>query len=215
MDRSRPVPVPGATLVTVEAKLSDWRRGLGQAARHAAGADAAWLVLDGARTRPAVSRADWFRAAGVGLAGLDPDGTLRRLLPPGARRRPPGPPRAPGGAARGAALLRRGVGPGGPSVRQGADLPLQELIPGTQVRGIAVPGERLAVGEPGRRPYRLPDGAMGARGARHGRGCLGRQDARAVQVMEPGVLVRPRGAVRRARAGSTGMCTRTYPRVAR
>lgn len=73
---------PARTLVTVEAKLSDWRRGLGQAARHAAGADAAWLVLDGARTRPAVSKADWFRAAGVGLAGLDPDGTLRRLLAP-------------------------------------------------------------------------------------------------------------------------------------
>lgn len=73
---------PARTLVTVEAKLSDWRRGLGQAARHAAGADEAWLVLDGAHTQPAVSRADWFRAAGIGLAGLDPDGTLRRLLPP-------------------------------------------------------------------------------------------------------------------------------------
>jgi hypothetical protein len=74
---------PARTLVTIEAKLSDWRRGLGQAARHAAGADAAWLVLDGACTRSAVSRANWFRAAGVGLAGLDPDGTLRRLLSPG------------------------------------------------------------------------------------------------------------------------------------
>ncbi len=73
---------PAQTLVTVEAKLSDWRRGLGQAVRHAAGADAAWLVLDAARTRPAVSRAEWFRAAGVGLAGLDRDGTLRALLPP-------------------------------------------------------------------------------------------------------------------------------------
>lgn len=73
---------PARTLVTVEAKLSDWRRGLGQAARHAAGADAAWLVLDAARTRSAVSNADWFRASGVGLAGLDPDGTLRTLLQP-------------------------------------------------------------------------------------------------------------------------------------
>lgn len=73
---------PARTLVTIEAKLSDWRRGLGQAARHAAGADEAWLVLDAARTRPAVSRADWFRAVGVGLAGLDSDGALRLLLPP-------------------------------------------------------------------------------------------------------------------------------------
>jgi hypothetical protein len=73
---------PVKVLVTVEAKLSDWRRGRGQAARHAAGADAAWLVMDGSCTRPAVRRADWFLAAGVGLAGLDPDGTLNRLLSP-------------------------------------------------------------------------------------------------------------------------------------
>ena len=73
---------PVATLVTIEAKLADWRRGLGQAARHAAGADAAWLVLDGTRTRSAAGRADWFRSAGVGLAGLYPDGTLRLLVQP-------------------------------------------------------------------------------------------------------------------------------------
>jgi hypothetical protein len=75
---------PACTLVTVEAKLRDWRRGLGQAARHAAGADAAWLVLDAACTRPAVGQTGWFRATGVGLAGLDPDGTLRPLVPPAA-----------------------------------------------------------------------------------------------------------------------------------
>jgi hypothetical protein len=73
---------PVSRLVTVEAKLRDWRRGLGQAARHAVGADAAWLVLDGACTRSAVGRADLFRAMGVGLAGLDPDGTLRLLVSP-------------------------------------------------------------------------------------------------------------------------------------
>jgi len=73
---------PARRLVTVEAKLSDWRRGLGQAARHAAGADAAWLVMDAARTRSAVRKADWFRAAGVGLASLGRDGALERLLEP-------------------------------------------------------------------------------------------------------------------------------------
>ena len=77
-----PYRSPASTLVTVEAKLRDWRRGLGQAARHAAGADAAWLVLDGACTGPAAVRADWFRAAGVGLAGLGQDGTVRLLLRP-------------------------------------------------------------------------------------------------------------------------------------
>ena len=79
-----PYRSPAVTLVTVEAKLRDWRRGLGQAARHAAGADAAWLVLDGSFTRLAAGRAEWFRAAGVGMAGLDPDGTLRLLLQPSA-----------------------------------------------------------------------------------------------------------------------------------
>jgi hypothetical protein len=77
-----PYRSPASTLVTIEAKLRDWRRGLGQAARHAAGADAAWLVLDGACTRPAAVRADWFRATGVGLAGLGQDGTLQLLLRP-------------------------------------------------------------------------------------------------------------------------------------
>lgn len=77
---------PARRLVTVEAKLSDWRRGLGQAARHAAGADEAWLVMDAARTRAAVGKADWFRAAGVGLAGLGPDGTVQTLLKPDTNR---------------------------------------------------------------------------------------------------------------------------------
>lgn len=69
-------------LVTVEAKLRDWRRGLGQAARHAAGADAAWLVLDSACTRPAEAYAGWFRTAGVGLAALNEAGALRPVLAP-------------------------------------------------------------------------------------------------------------------------------------
>ena len=73
---------PASTLVTIEAKLRDWRRGLGQAARHASGADAAWLVLDRACIRPAAVRSDWFRATGVGLAGLGQDGTLQLLLQP-------------------------------------------------------------------------------------------------------------------------------------
>ena len=87
-----PYRSPASTLVTIEAKLRDWRRGLGQAARHAAGADAAWLVLDGACTRPATVRADWFRATGVGLAGLGQDGTLQLLLRPSGAGHAPGPP---------------------------------------------------------------------------------------------------------------------------
>lgn len=73
---------PALRLVTVEAKLRDWRRGLGQAARHAAGADAAWLVLDSQCTRPAETRTAWFSTAGVGLAGIDQEGVLSTLLQP-------------------------------------------------------------------------------------------------------------------------------------
>lgn len=78
-----PYESPAVRVVTVEAKLRDWRRGLGQAARHAAGADAAWLILDSARTRPAEAYAGWFRTAGVGLAALNEDGRLEPLLAPG------------------------------------------------------------------------------------------------------------------------------------
>lgn len=79
---ARPYESAALRLVTVEAKLRDWRRGLGQAARHAAGADAAWLILDSARTRPAEAYAGWFHTAGVGLAALSGDGRLRSLLDP-------------------------------------------------------------------------------------------------------------------------------------
>jgi hypothetical protein len=73
---------PALRLETIEAKLRNWRQGLGQAARHAPGADAAWLVLDGKYTGPAEDGVNWFRALGVGLAGLAADGTLTPLVEP-------------------------------------------------------------------------------------------------------------------------------------
>ncbi len=79
---ARPYVSPALRVITVEAKLRDWRRGLGQAARHAAGADAAWLILDSMRTRPAEANAEWFRMAGVGLAALNEDGSIDPLLAP-------------------------------------------------------------------------------------------------------------------------------------
>lgn len=75
---------PTVRLVTIEAKLRNWRKGLSQAARHVPGADAAWLVLDAAHARPAEQGTAWFRALGVGLALLDRDGTLTPLLEPSA-----------------------------------------------------------------------------------------------------------------------------------
>lgn len=73
---------PAFRLETIEAKLRNWQRGLWQAARHAAGADAAWLVLDAVHARPAEKSTQWFHALGVGLAQLDRDGVLTTLIEP-------------------------------------------------------------------------------------------------------------------------------------
>jgi hypothetical protein len=69
-------------VVTVEAKLRDWRRGLAQAIRHASGADEAWLVLDAAAARRADAYRAVFEVRGVGLAALDDGGALEPLVAP-------------------------------------------------------------------------------------------------------------------------------------
>ncbi len=68
------------SLVTVEAKLRNWRGGLGQAARHAGTADAAWLALDAEAVRPALAHSDWFEAYGVGLMSVSTSGVVDRLI---------------------------------------------------------------------------------------------------------------------------------------
>jgi hypothetical protein len=157
---------PARRLVTVEAKLSDWRRGLGQAARHAAGADEAWLVLGSARTRAAATRAAWFRAAGVGLAGLARDGTLEIILAPGTAGPPCLPARRELLAQRIAQMHSAGTASGPVSKVFGRDLttsagtdprqagahppaPGERPGPVNQVPGQArLPGVRTVSGEP-------------------------------------------------------------------
>lgn len=76
-------------VITVEAKLADWRRGLAQASRHAVVADEAWLVVD----ERAAGRAHLagFAMFDVGLASLSSDGRLDRLsIPRVNRSRQPG-----------------------------------------------------------------------------------------------------------------------------
>jgi hypothetical protein len=73
-------------VVTVEAKLRDWRSGLAQSARYAASADEVWLVLDARHCRAAVEHADWFTLYGVAVAGLDAAGGLVRHVAPGVNR---------------------------------------------------------------------------------------------------------------------------------
>jgi len=73
-------------IVTVEAKIRNWRGGLAQATRHTTVADQAWLVLDARRSRVAAERLDWFATYGVGLATLSPAGELTTLLSPSVNR---------------------------------------------------------------------------------------------------------------------------------
>jgi hypothetical protein len=69
------------TLVTVEAKLRDWRRGFAQATRHAAGADAAWLAVDATAKELALRGRGWFEGGGIGLAAVSRDGDVEVVLP--------------------------------------------------------------------------------------------------------------------------------------
>lgn len=81
---TRPYRSVAERLITVEAKLSDWRRGLGQASRHAAGADEAWVVIDSSRSKSALQASSWFSAVGVGLATLDAEFRVAQVFRPSA-----------------------------------------------------------------------------------------------------------------------------------
>lgn len=74
-------------IVTIEAKLRDWRKGLMQASRHRLAADAAWVAIDAAAASPAVKAGDWFETYGVGLAVVSVDGTVRPRVRPTTERR--------------------------------------------------------------------------------------------------------------------------------
>ncbi|MEU2089756.1 hypothetical protein [Nocardia beijingensis] len=73
-------------VVTIEAKLRDWRGAVAQAARHTAVADAAWVALDEASAAAAQRNSDWFSAYGVGLATVCVDGTVTHQIKPGVSR---------------------------------------------------------------------------------------------------------------------------------
>jgi hypothetical protein len=76
-----------SNVVTVEAKLRDWRRGVMQASRHRLASDSAWLAVDSARSvRPAEAQ-QWFAMYGIGLAVVSVDGSVEAAILPGTRRR--------------------------------------------------------------------------------------------------------------------------------
>lgn len=73
---------------TIELKLKDWRRGLDQVLRHAGATDDAWLVIDRARSNPAIQHRDLFASLGIGLATLDASsGELEITVNPTSARR--------------------------------------------------------------------------------------------------------------------------------
>jgi hypothetical protein len=79
-------PSLATSVVTVEAKLRDWRRGLMQASRHRLAADAAWLAIDSTRSAPALAAKHWFLNYGVGLALVSTDGTVAPVVPPNPKQ---------------------------------------------------------------------------------------------------------------------------------
>ena len=78
-------------VVTIEAKLRDWRGAVGQASRHTSVADAAWVALDQLSTRVALDNPHWFTTYGVGLLSVSTSGEVKKLIAPGPNRaRQPG-----------------------------------------------------------------------------------------------------------------------------
>ncbi|MFV9459217.1 MULTISPECIES: hypothetical protein [Rhodococcus] len=71
-------------VVTIEAKLRDWRGAIAQASRHTSVADAAWVAMDASSVRTAANNHQWFTTYGVGLAAVAIDGTVSPMIRPAA-----------------------------------------------------------------------------------------------------------------------------------
>jgi hypothetical protein len=91
----KPYRLPVSRIVAVEAKRSEWRRALAQAARHTDFADATYVALDAANVTGLDRLGPAFRFAGVGLLTVSSinEGQVERRLKAG-RRRPRGLARA-------------------------------------------------------------------------------------------------------------------------
>lgn len=77
----QPTPI-AKRIVTVEAKLRDWRRALYQATQHTNYASQSWVVLDHAYLSFARLHIDDFAFRGVGLAALSTTGDLEIVVRP-------------------------------------------------------------------------------------------------------------------------------------
>jgi hypothetical protein len=75
----------GARMVAVELKLGNWRAAFQQGIAYSRWANATWVVLAKAPPAEAQAEAAW---EGLGLAVLNTDGKIKRLVRPRAVRRP-------------------------------------------------------------------------------------------------------------------------------
>lgn len=67
-------------IVTVEAKLRDWSRALGQARRQRLSADVAYIALDMPAVKPIVHSLDRIARGGIGVIGVDAASGRARVL---------------------------------------------------------------------------------------------------------------------------------------
>ena len=69
-------------VITVEFKLSNWRRAIHQAFRHRNFGNEAYVILDQARSQAAIRNLEIFKKANVGLITVDAEGGSRTWYPP-------------------------------------------------------------------------------------------------------------------------------------
>ena len=69
-------------VITVEFKLSNWRRAIHQAFRHRNFGNEAYVILDQARSQTAIRNLEIFKKANVGLITVDAEGRLRTWYSP-------------------------------------------------------------------------------------------------------------------------------------
>lgn len=78
---TQPRPIANE-IISIEAKLRDWRRALYQANRYRAYSNESWVVLDAACSGPAVRNLDAFSARNIGLAIVSRTSGLNILYQP-------------------------------------------------------------------------------------------------------------------------------------
>lgn len=72
-------------VVSIEFKLSNWRRAIGQAFRHRNFGNEAYVVLDEASIAPAVANVDEFKRTNIGLLSISSSGELKAWFLPEPR----------------------------------------------------------------------------------------------------------------------------------